>query len=160
MLELKRMVCKSCGGLLKDVSALHTGGRWLCEYCGAEYMVKTESAQRNIVEVVPARCDAVRAQVMIDRSLIDKLPKEEVRKIAVMRLASDIAKTIAENVKIKEEDDLYMDAKKYTAQIRIIKENATFGTASGELSADRIKAGTIDANYINFYGISKKPEEE
>lgn len=68
-MDIKRMICKSCGGVLTDISFWHGGPRWRCEYCGAEYIVEGAPANPNFIEVVPARCEVLRARVVLFTSV-------------------------------------------------------------------------------------------
>lgn len=119
-MDMERMVCKSCGGVLKDISAGHTGARWVCEYCGAEYMRDTDMPGIRIVEVRPSRFEVIKAEQVITMNLY---PEGDIEDIIKEQMVHKLAKRILECADITKEIDPYLNALRYQARIRVVRDN-------------------------------------
>ena len=133
-IDMKRMVCKSCGGALTDISRDHSGNRWRCEYCGAEYVpreVVALSGEKLLVEMVPARCETLRVRQLVKLDYIHFLKGEDNANDFVdfikRQMVGKLAEAIFECADFVEEPDLYNGNMRYTATVRIVKKGVRFG---------------------------------
>lgn len=118
-MDIKRMICKSCGGVLTDISTWNVS-RWRCEYCGAEYIVEGAPAHSNFVEVVPARYEVLRARVVVDTKAFMDVPPAVLETHVKRLLADDLAREIIDVADIKAR--YYISGEKeVTASVRIVK---------------------------------------
>lgn len=125
---MKRMVCKACGGVLKDISfGYGVGNRWLCEYCGSEYITRGPTEQPYIAEVLPARCEALKAGVTMADELLNYLDPTEAKELIKRRLADKLANELINKMDLIEENDPATMSRRYTASIRIYQSGYKFG---------------------------------
>lgn len=116
------MVCKSCGGVLTDISFMHGGRRWRCEYCGAEYVLEGMSEEPNIIEIVPAKFDVLRARIMVDPLALLNVPEAEIDRHVKSLLVHELVDEIINLADIKTTDDISTGCKVISASVRIVRK--------------------------------------
>ena len=128
------MVCKSCGGVLTDISRDHSGNRWRCEYCGAEYVpqeVVSFSGENLLVEIVPARCETLRVRQRVKLDYIHFLKggdnENDFVDFIKREMVGKLAEAIFECADFVAEPDPCNGDMRYTATVRIVKKGVRFG---------------------------------
>jgi len=130
---MKRMVCKSCGGVLTDISRDHSGNRWRCEYCGAEYVaqeVVALSGKKLLVETVPARCETLRVKQLVKLDYSNFLNNDNANDFVEFikrKMVDQLAEAIFECADFVAEPDPCHGDIRYTATVRIVKKGVRFG---------------------------------
>lgn len=121
-MDIKRMICKACGGVLTDISIMNVS-RWRCEYCGAEYIIEGVPANPNIVEVVPARYEVLRARVVLDPKAVMEISPAVLEAHVKGLLADELARAIIDVADIKAR--YYITGEKeFDASVRIVRKES------------------------------------
>ena len=114
---MERLTCKLCRGDLR-----HQGDmRFICEYCGAEYLLEGTEGARHFIQLRPAQCSTRKINRVIPTEVAKCFKGSDLIEQVKREMVEKLADAILDSVDYTEELIPELNEVRCTAKVRIIQ---------------------------------------